>query len=81
MYFLRLVLATVKHKFHKSSRVLASNKALDAFVKTLRKDREIACVVNKETLTQEIVEKLFQSVQLGPADTTNLSQLQNTVWF
>ena len=42
---------------------------------------EIACEVNKETLTREIVEKLFQSVQLGPADTTNPSQLQNTVWF
>ena len=44
------------------------NKALDAFVKTLRKDGEVACVVNKETFTREIVEKLFQSVQLGPAD-------------
>ena len=32
---------------------------------------EIVCVkvVNKETLTREIVEKLFRSVQLGPADT------------
>ena len=49
--------------------------------KKLRKDREIACVVNKERLTREIVEKLFQSVQLGAADTTNPSQLQNTVWF
>ena len=35
----------------------------------------------KKTLTGEIVEELFQSVQLGPADTTNPSQLQNTVWF
>ena len=55
--------------------------SFDEFVKTLRKDREIACIVNKETLTREIVEKFFQSVQLGPADTTNPSQLQNTVWF
>ena len=41
-----------------------------------------ACVVNKKTLTREIVEKLFQSAQLGPADTTNSSQLQTAaVWF
>ena len=40
-------------------------------VKTLRKDREIACVANKETLTREIAEKLFQSVQFDLADTTN----------
>ena len=56
-----------------------ANKALDAFVKTLRKDGEIAGVVHKETLTREIVEKLFQSGQLGPADSKNPSQLQNTV--
>ena len=52
-----------------------ANKALDAFVKTLRKDGEIAGVVHKETLTREIVEKLFQSGQLGPADSKNPSQL------
>ena len=46
-----------------------------------KKDGEIACAVNKETLTREIVEKLFQSVQIGLGDTTNPSQLQNTVWF
>ena len=56
-----------------------ANKALDAFVKTLGKDGEIAWVVHKETLTREIVEKLFQSGQLGPADSKNPSQLQNTV--
>ena len=48
---------------------MQANKALDAFLKTLRKDREIAGVVQKETLTQEIVEELSQSGQLGPADT------------
>ena len=58
-----------------------ANKALDAFLKTLRKDGEIAGVVHKETLTREIIEELFQSSQLGPADTKNPSQLQNTVWF
>ena len=52
---------------------LQANKALYAFVKILRKDGEIACV--------EIKEKLLQSVQLVLADTTNPSQLQNTIWF
>ena len=42
-----------------------ANKALDAFLKTLRKDGEIAGVVHKETLTREIVEELFHSGQLG----------------
>ena len=43
---------------------MQANKALDAFLKTLRKDREIAGVVHKETLTREIVEELFHSGQL-----------------
>lgn len=58
-----------------------ANKALDAFVKTLRKSGEIAEVVHKGSLTPEIVEKLFQSGQLGPANSKDPSQLQNTVWF
>lgn len=44
-----------------------ANKALDAFLKTLRKDGEIAGVVHKETLTREVVKKLFETGQLGPA--------------
>ena len=35
---------------------LQANKALDAFVKTLRKDGDIAGVVHKDTLTREVVE-------------------------
>ena len=60
---------------------LQANKALDAFIKTLRKNGEIAGVVHKETLTREIVEKLFHFGQFGPADSKNPIQLQNTVWF
>ena len=45
---------------------------------TEERDHEIACVVKKETLTRQIVEKLFQSVQLGQADTTKTLQIQNT---
>ena len=58
-----------------------ANKALDAFLKTLRKDGEIAGVVHKETLTREVVKKLFETGELGPADSKSPSQLQNTVWF
>ena len=44
---------------------LQANKALDAFIKTLRKNGENAGVVHKESLIREIVEKLFQSSQFG----------------
>ena len=54
---------------------LQANKALDAFVKTLRKHHcgEIPCVVNKETLTRGIVENFSQSVLFSLTDTTNRS--------
>ena len=63
------------------SAFVQANKALDAFLKTLRKDGEIAGVVHKDTLTLEVVKKLFKTGQLGPADSKSPSQLQNTVWF
>ena len=43
---------------------LQANKVLDAFVKTLRKDGDIAGVVHKDTLTREVVEKLFETGSL-----------------
>ena len=52
---------------------LQVNKALDAFVKTLSKDGDIAGVVHKDTLTREVVEKLFETGQLGPAVLLRLS--------
>ena len=60
---------------------LQVNKALDAFVKTLSKDGDIAGVVHKDTLTREVVEKLFETGQLGLAVSKYPTQLQNTVWF
>ena len=36
---------------------------------------------HKGVLTREIVEQLFQQGQLGPANSNNPTQLQNTVWF
>ncbi|XP_078371764.1 uncharacterized protein LOC144655391 isoform X2 [Oculina patagonica] len=60
---------------------IQANKALDAFVKTLRKHGAIPGVVHKETLTREVVEKLFETGQLGPANSKSPTQLQNTVWF
>ena len=56
---------------------LQANKALDAFVN----DGDIAGVVHKDTLTREVVEKLFETGQLGLAVSKYPTQLQNTVWF
>ena len=38
-------------------------------------------VVHKDTLTREVVEKLYETGQLGSADSKYPTQLQNTVWF
>ena len=72
---------SIKQLFSEASELLEKPFSFIKDPEFLRKDHEIVCIVNKETLTREIVEKRFQSVQLGPVDTTNPSQLQNTVWF
>ena len=58
-----------------------ANKVLDAFVKDLRKTGKIAGVVHKKAISKEQVKKLFQSGELGPADSLNPAQLQRTAWF
>ena len=57
------------------------NKILDAFVKELRKSGKISGVVHKKAISKQQVEKLFQSGELGPADTKDPAQLQRTAWF
>ena len=57
------------------------NKTLDAFVKELRKSGKINGVVHKKAISKQQVEKLFQSGELGPADTKDPAQLQRTAWF
>ena len=58
-----------------------ANKVLDAFVKDLRKTGKIAGVVHKKAMSKEQVKKLFESGELGPADSLNPAQLQRTAWF
>ena len=58
-----------------------ANKVLDAFVKDLRKTGKIAGVVHKKAISKEQVKKLFESGELGSADSLNPAQLQRTAWF
>ena len=58
-----------------------ANKILDAFVKELRKSGKISSVVHKKAISEQQVENLFQSGELGPADTKDPAQLQSTTWF
>lgn len=58
-----------------------ANAVLDAFVKDLRKSGKIAGVVHKKPLTQEQIQLLYQSGELGPADSQDPAQLMHTVWF
>ena len=58
-----------------------ANAVLDAFVKDLRKSGKIAGVVHKKPLTQEQIQLLYQTGELGPADSEDPTQLMHTVWF
>ena len=50
-------------------------------MKELRKSGKISGVVHKKAILKQQVEKLFQSGELGPADTKDPAQLQRTAWF
>lgn len=52
-----------------------ANKILDAFARELRQSDKISGVVHKEAISKQQVEKLFQSGELGPADTKDPAQL------
>ena len=41
----------------------------------------MAGVVLKRAISKEQLKKLFESGELGPADSLNPAQLQRTVWF
>lgn len=58
-----------------------ANKVLGAFVKDLKLSGKIEATIHKKAMTREHVQKLFDSGQLGPADSKNPSQLQRTAWF
>ena len=58
-----------------------ANKILDAFVKYLRKTGKIAGIVHKKAVSKDQIQRLFESGELGPADSQNPAQLQRTAWF
>ena len=61
--------------------LLSLKQTLDVLVKKLWKSGKISRVVHKKAISKQQVEKLFQSGELGPADTKDPEQLQRTVWF
>ena len=58
-----------------------ANKVLDAFVKSLRKSGKITGTVHKESMTEEHIQQLFESGELGPADSKDPAQLMKTAWL
>ncbi|KAL9982412.1 hypothetical protein ACROYT_G004450 [Oculina patagonica] len=58
-----------------------ANKVLGAFVKDLKMSGKIEDIVHKKAITKEQVRRLFDSGQLGPADSNDPAQLQRTAWF
>ena len=58
-----------------------ANKVLDAFVKDLRKTGKIAGIVHKKPISKEQMKRLFDSGELGPANSMNPAQLQSTAWL
>ena len=58
-----------------------ANKILDAFVKDLRKTGRIAGIVHKKAVLKDQIQGLFESGELGPANSQNPAQLQRTAWF
>ena len=60
--------------------VTQANEVLDAGVRK-RKTGKIAGVVHNKTILKEQMKKLFDSGELGPADSLSPAQLQSTAWL
>ena len=58
-----------------------ANKVLDAFVKDLRRTGKVAEIVHKKAVSNDQNQRLFESGELGPADSQNPAQPQRTAWF
>ena len=58
-----------------------ANKVLDAFVKDLRRMGKVAGIVHKKAVSKDQIQRLFESGELGLADSQNPAQLQRTAWF
>ena len=59
----------------------SQSKILDAFVKDLRKSDRISGIVHKKVISKQQIQKLFESGELGPAETKDPAQLQRTAWL
>ena len=60
---------------------MKANDTLNAVCKNLMKEGKVRPVVHKTPITSEQLQKLFESSQLGNADTKDPKQLQQTAWF
>ena len=58
-----------------------ANRVLFSFVKHLKMTGKIEGAVHRQAITKEQVEKLYNSGQLGPANSQDPAQLQRTAWF
>ena len=58
-----------------------ANDTLNAACKNLMKEGKVRPVVHKTSITSEQLQKLFESGQLGNADTKDPKQLQQTALF
>ena len=58
-----------------------ANKVLDAFVKDLRRTGKVARIVHKKAVPKDQIQRLFESGELGPANSQNPTKLQRTAWF
>ena len=58
-----------------------ANLVLDSYVKDLRKTGKIGGIVHKKSITEDQLQHLFETGELGQADSMDPSQLQKTVWF
>ena len=58
-----------------------ANDTLNAVCKNLMKQGKVRPVVHKTPITSEQLQKLFESGQLGNADTKDPKLLQQTAWF
>ena len=61
--------------------VTQANEVLDAGVRERKKDGKIAGVVHNKTILKEQMKKLFDSGELGPADSLSPAPLQSTAWL
>ena len=58
-----------------------ANKVLNSYLKHLASTSKIAGTINKNPLTAEVIQKLFESGELAIADTKIPRALLQTTWF